>query len=627
MAEKEKESKNDEFLQENKVIFNKYKPLSKIDQGSFGNIYKVIRLSDQKEFALKIEKKNNLIRYLESEAYHLFNLQKGYGFPKLISFGKIKKYNILIETLLGKSLYNIYFKTENKCNLADACLIGLQILDRLEYIHSKNLIYRDVKPENFLIGIDDPSAIYIIDFGLCKKYRSSKTGKHILPKLTKRFNGTISYVSPNVFKGKESSRRDDLISLGYMILYLIKKNIPKFPFFKDLNRQQYYQILFFKESYDEGKLFKGLPQEIFEYTKYTKNLKFEQDPDYSFLRSLFTKILSGISFNYSNIKFSWIDPSKKELIRKQTNNSLRRRSPLSKLYKRMIDRIRIKRISKPSKYNITDINNLTKSKHQNNKGLSNSNSMNNYIKTNTNSEYVSNDKNNLIINENNQFNIILPGKIESCHYKKPSLNKNIISHVSNLTIVNTTRNFGNNKINPYKYISEKTSMKYKQIFDKNNIRNNQIGFNSVFDISKNLDSCSMTYKKKPISKNDPNFRKLSPIINIFHNKMNYSLKNEKYQKTNKNLANRIQSSRKVNRMDKINRIIQLKNKILNKENIKRKIYSNKTMRKSQINENYFAIFDQNNNINYTYNLFNNNANDNLYNSEILYKKISQNIYK
>ena len=140
MAEKEKESKNDEFLQENKVIFNKYKPLSKIDQGSFGNIYKVIRLSDQKEFALKIEKKNNLIRYLESEAYHLFNLQKGYGFPKLISFGKIKKYNILIETLLGKSLYNIYFKTENKCNLADACLIGLQIIDRLEYIHSKNLI-------------------------------------------------------------------------------------------------------------------------------------------------------------------------------------------------------------------------------------------------------------------------------------------------------------------------------------------------------------------------------------------------------------------------------------------------------------------------------------------------------
>jgi serine/threonine protein kinase len=330
MAKKEEESENDEFLQENTVIFKKYKPIVKLGHGSFGNIYKVIRLSDQKEYAVKIEKKNCLIKYLESEAYHLFSLQKGYGFPKLITYGKIKKYNILIETLLGKSLYNIYFKTENICNLTDACLIGLQILDRLEYIHSKNLVYRDVKPENFLIGIDDPNIIYIIDFGLCKKYRSSKTGKHILPKLTKRFNGTISYVSSNVFKGKEASRRDDLISLGYMILYLIRKNIPNFPLFKDLNRQQYYEILFFKESYDEGKLFKGLPQEINEYIKYTKNLKFEQDPDYSFLRSLFTKILSRISFNQRNIKFSWIDPIKKELIGIPINNSLRRRSPISK---------------------------------------------------------------------------------------------------------------------------------------------------------------------------------------------------------------------------------------------------------------------------------------------------------
>ena len=620
MAKKEEGSKTDEFLQENQVIFNKYKPLVKIDQGSFGNIYKVIRLSDQKEFALKIEKKSNLIRYLESEAYHLFNLQKGFGFPKLISFGKIKKYNILIETLLGKSLYNIYFNTENKCNLSDACLIALQILDRLEYIHSKNLLYRDVKPENFLIGIDDPNTIYIIDFGLCKKYRSSKTGKHILPKLTKRFNGTIAYVSPNVYKGKEASRRDDLISLGYMILYLISKNIPKFPFFKDLNRQQYYEILYFKESYDEGKLFKGLPQEINEFTKYTNNLKFEQDPDYSFLRSLFIKILSGITFNYSNIKFSWIDPSKKELIGMPKNNSLRRRSPLSKLYKRMTDRIRIKRNLKSSKYNITDINNLYKSKHQDNKGLLNSNSIYNYINPNANSEYLSNDKNNLIINENNQFNIILPVKKENYHYKKPSLNNNIINHVSSLTIVNS-----NNKINPHKTISEKSSMKYKEIFDKNNLRNNQINFNRIFDISKNLDSCSMTYKKKPIDKNDSNLRKMSPIINIIHNKMNYSLKNENYQKINENLANRIQSSRKVNRIDKINRIIQLKNKILNKENIKRKLFSIKTMRKNQINENYFSIFDQSNNINYACNHFNSNTNDNYYNSEILYKKISQNI--
>ena len=102
----------------------------------------------------------------------------------------------------------------------------MQLLDRLEWIHSKNLIYRDIKPENFMIGIDDPNIIYVVDFGLCKKYRSSKTGKHILPKLLKNFYGNIIFASPNAIKGKEMSRRDDIISLGYMLIFLFKKNLP-----------------------------------------------------------------------------------------------------------------------------------------------------------------------------------------------------------------------------------------------------------------------------------------------------------------------------------------------------------------------------------------------------------------
>ena len=620
MAKKEEESEPDEFLQENKVIFKKYKPIVKIDHGSFGNIYKVIRLNDQKEFALKIEKKNIPVKYLESEAYYLFNLQKGYGFPKLISFGKIKKYNILIETLLGKSLYNIYFKTENKCNLADTCLIGLQILERLEYIHSQNLVYRDVKPENFLIGIDDPNIIYIIDFGLCKKYRSSKTGKHILPGLTKRFNGTISYVSPNVFKGKEASRRDDLISLGYMLLYLIRKSIPKFPFFKDLNRQQYYEILSFKESYDEGKLFKGLPQEINEYIKYTKNLKFEQDPDYSFLRSLFTKMLSRISLDYRNIKFSWIDPSKKELIGMTRKNSSRRRSPLSKLYKRMIDKMITKRNLKSTKYNINNINNLSKSNQPNNIAVFNSFCANNNI---NNLESMSNDKNNLIINENNQFNIIIPvNNIESYKYKNYSSN-NVVDHVSNMTIGNTTQNYGKNRINPLNYISEKTNLKYIGIFNKNNIeKNNQINPNKNFEIQKNIEINSIIYKKQLTSKNGIHFRKINPIINKMNNNINNTLKIEKIQKTNEHFANNIQTLRNVNRMNKIKEIIHLKNNFLNKENTKRKIYNNKTMKKikDDINEKYFADFVRNNHINYSNNLSINNSNRNYYNSEMSYKK-------
>ena len=96
----------------------------------------------------------------------------------------------------------------------------MQLLDRLEWIHSKNIIYRDIKPQNFLIGKDDPNVIYIIDFGLCKKYRSSKTGKHILPRNSGLINGTIKYISAYALSGKEPSRRDDLIALGYLLIDL-----------------------------------------------------------------------------------------------------------------------------------------------------------------------------------------------------------------------------------------------------------------------------------------------------------------------------------------------------------------------------------------------------------------------
>ena len=133
------ESLNDLFLKENKCIFKKYKPIKKIGEGSFGNIYSIIKLKDRSVFAMKTEK-INAKEMLESEAYTLYNLQKGFGIPKLISFGHIKNYNILIETLLGESLENIFMKKKYKCSIIDVCSAGIQIIDRLEWIHSKNFI-------------------------------------------------------------------------------------------------------------------------------------------------------------------------------------------------------------------------------------------------------------------------------------------------------------------------------------------------------------------------------------------------------------------------------------------------------------------------------------------------------
>jgi len=308
------DSYNDFFLKEYKYIFKKYKPIKKIGEGCFGNVYSVIRLKDKSAFAMKTEKINAKEKMLESEAYILYNLQKGLGIPKLITYGRIKNYNILIETLLGESLENIFIKRQLKCNIIDVCAVGIQIIDRLEWIHSNNIIYRDIKPENFLVGINDPNVIYVIDFGLCKKYRSSKTGKHILPKKDSKFCGNFKFSSSNTTRGKESSRRDDIISLGYMLIYLIKKGLPWDYIYKEnkLTNSKYIELVFLKDTNAYGKLFDGLPSEFKEFIQYAENLKFDQDPNYSYLRSILNKIILNNNFSYERYHFSWINLIKKD---------------------------------------------------------------------------------------------------------------------------------------------------------------------------------------------------------------------------------------------------------------------------------------------------------------------------
>ena len=337
----------DSFLKNNEYIFKKYKPINKIGKGSFGNVYLTKRIKDEKLFAMKTEEKNLKSKSLEAEAYFLYTIQ-GFGIPKFISYGRIKNYNILIETLLDKNLIEL-MKNQKKLSIKDVCLIGIQILDRLEWIHSKNIVYRDIKPENFLIGKDDPNVIYIIDFGLCKKYRSSKTGKHILPRMTKFISGTIKYGSIHTLRGKESSRRDDLISLGYMLIYLYKGSLPWDIKMIEFNYQIFRKILYLKSTNSNGNLFVDLPMEFKEYINYNNNLKFEQEPDYKYLHSLFNKILFGLKFDYKNMSFSWISSTQINLFGIQRNSSWRKSNSQSRLFKKIIqkskERARTKSVS------------------------------------------------------------------------------------------------------------------------------------------------------------------------------------------------------------------------------------------------------------------------------------------
>ena len=215
----------DKFIKENPVIFKKYRVIKKLREGAFGVIYLGKIIENNEYVALKVEKRKIIKSILESEAFLLYSIA-GLGIPEVKSFGKVKNYNVLVQPLLGKSLFEIFNENHKKMPLEDICLIGKQVLDRIQWIHSKYIIHRDIKPDNFLIGKKDPNVIYLIDFGLSKKYRSSTTNKHIRFGFTGKLTGTVRFALANALRGGEQSRRDDIESIGYMLVFFLKQKLP-----------------------------------------------------------------------------------------------------------------------------------------------------------------------------------------------------------------------------------------------------------------------------------------------------------------------------------------------------------------------------------------------------------------
>ena len=278
---------------EKQIFFNKYVPQKLLYKSEFSCVYQGINIIKKEPVVIKIENKMAMNNILESEAFILFTL-KGFGIPNIISYGKNKKYNILVEELLGPSLNDILNlkKIKNGFPIKDICMIAIQGLDRLEFIHSKNIIHRDIKPNNFLIGRKDESIIYLIDFGFARKYKSSRTGKFVKFTNVGKLFGSIAFSSINANSGYEQSIRDDLESFGYMLIYLAKKYLPWMNIRKMINKtKQAIEVCKIKKLIKIEKICEGLPEEFIDYIKYCRKLEFENKPNYDYLRNLFTLIL------------------------------------------------------------------------------------------------------------------------------------------------------------------------------------------------------------------------------------------------------------------------------------------------------------------------------------------------
>merc|ERR1711970_1689239 len=224
----------------------------------------------------------------ESKLYKI--LAGGVGVPSVHWYGVEGDYNVMVIDLLGPSLEDLFSFCNRKFSLKTVLMVADQMINRIEYVHAKNFIHRDIKPDNFLIGLGKKAnQIHIIDFGLAKKYRDPKTQQHIPYREGKNLTGTARYASVNTHLGIEQARRDDLEAIGYVLLYFCRGSLPwqglKAPG-NGGKKEKYEKIKEKKVETTVEQLCKGQPHEFITYLTYCKGLKFEDRPDYAYLRTL-----------------------------------------------------------------------------------------------------------------------------------------------------------------------------------------------------------------------------------------------------------------------------------------------------------------------------------------------------
>jgi len=259
-------------------INNKYKLISRLGSGSYGSIYKGENIRTKEYVAVKIEPINSNIKLLKNESI-IYNYLKKFnysGIPNLKWFGVDATNYYMVITLLGDSIKS-HIEKNDKLNLDKVLTIGVKMLDIIKFIHDKGLIHRDIKPDNFLFGLNADGSIniervYLIDFGFCKPYKTVDGG-HINEKPLSNIIGTPNYISLNIHNLNQPSRRDDVESTLYIMIYMLSGLLE---WEKEKNEEK---IVVMKENVSNNV---DIPDMLKKYLLYVRNLKYDEEPIYDY---------------------------------------------------------------------------------------------------------------------------------------------------------------------------------------------------------------------------------------------------------------------------------------------------------------------------------------------------------
>ena len=292
-------------------IGSKWKLKKRIGGGSFGEVHLAEHVITKEEFAIKIEKNSTKQLLTEFQLYR--TLAGAPGIPLVKWFGTEDNNNFLVLELLGSSLSSLFEKCKRHFSLKTVLMLADQMITRVQYMHSKGFLHRDIKPDNFLIGKGgNANTVFLIDYGLSQPYCDIRTHQHIPFSDKKVFAGTARYASIATHKGMEQSRRDDLEAIAYILISFLKGSLPWQGISGDNPKEKRIEIGKKKMEISISDLCSGIPSQFATFLSSVRSLEFEEIPDYSYYKSLFKELFISEGYEY-DYHFDWVSGNEESL--------------------------------------------------------------------------------------------------------------------------------------------------------------------------------------------------------------------------------------------------------------------------------------------------------------------------